>query len=93
MMGRFRKKPVVVLAAPVHEIREVVTQMPGALPLWLRKPTTDGTIVFLEGGGVSVLTREGRMSGQEADWIICGVAGEFYCCQPEIFAQTYEVAE
>lgn len=26
----------------------------------------------------------------EGDWIIKGVAGEFYACKPEIFALTYE---
>ena len=27
------------------------------------------------------------------DWIIKGVAGEFYPCKPDIFAATYEEAE
>ena len=27
------------------------------------------------------------------DWIIKGVAGEFYPCKPDIFEQTYEAVE
>ena len=33
---------------------------------------------------------EGTMQARIGDWIIKGVAGEFYPCKPEIFAQTYE---
>ena len=32
-------------------------------------------------------------SSTRDDWIIKGVAGEFYPCKPDIFAATYEVVE
>lgn len=35
-------------------------------------------------------TLEGDMHASYGDWIIQGVAGEFYPCKPDIFAQTYE---
>jgi len=35
-------------------------------------------------------TLEGDMLANEGDYIIKGVAGEFYACKPEIFALTYE---
>lgn len=35
-------------------------------------------------------TPEGVMTASEGDWIIKGVAGEFYPCKPDIFAATYE---
>lgn len=35
-------------------------------------------------------TLEGVMAASEGDWIIKGVAGEFYPCKPDIFAATYE---
>jgi hypothetical protein len=35
-------------------------------------------------------TLEGVMSARPGDWIIRGVAGEFYPCKPAIFAATYE---
>lgn len=39
---------------------------------------------------IEVHTPEGIMQGYEGDWIIKGVAGEFYPCKPDIFAATYE---
>jgi hypothetical protein len=33
------------------------------------------------------------MTAQPRDWIIRGVAGEFYPCKPDIFAATYEPAD
>ena len=49
------------------------------------KPREDGTgwISTLEGGHVVT----------PGDWIIRGVAGEFYPCKPDIFERTYEPAE
>lgn len=37
-----------------------------------------------------VLTLEGEMVARRGWWIIRGVQGEFYPCDPEIFEQTYE---
>ena len=34
--------------------------------------------------------KEGDHTATIGDWIIKGVAGEFYPCKPEIFAATYE---
>ncbi len=42
-----------------------------------------GWIETLEGGHIVC----------PGDWIITGVAGEFYPCKPDIFEATYEVAE
>jgi hypothetical protein len=36
---------------------------------------------------------EAKHVADPGDWIIKGVAGEFYPCKPEIFAATYEVVE
>lgn len=41
---------------------------------------------------VIITTLEGVMSAEVGSWIIKGVAGEFYPCQPDIFEQTYEPA-
>lgn len=35
-------------------------------------------------------TLEGQMMVNPGDWIIKGVAGEFYPCKPTIFEATYE---
>lgn len=50
---------------------------------------TDLLIVTLEG---KMLVRPANaISGFPGDWIIRGVAGEFYPCKPDIFERTYEL--
>lgn len=39
---------------------------------------------------LAIDTLEGTMMSNAADWIIRGVAGEFYPCKPDIFEATYE---
>ena len=39
---------------------------------------------------IAIRTLEGTMRADLDDWIIKGVAGEFYPCKPDIFAATYE---
>jgi hypothetical protein len=40
-----------------------------------------------------IVTLEGTMVASRNDWVIRGVAGEFYPCKPDIFAATYEPVE
>ena len=42
---------------------------------------------------ISIPTLEGVMTADEGDWIIRGVAGEFYPIKPDIFEATYAPAE
>ena len=39
---------------------------------------------------LTIPTLEGEHIARHGDWIIKGVAGEFYPCKPDIFAATYE---
>ena len=51
------------------------------------------TCYFTSHGAVKDLyidTLEGDMLAKVDDYIIKGIAGEFYACKPEIFALTYE---
>lgn len=41
---------------------------------------------------VIIETLEGTMKANPGDWIIKGVQGELYPCKPDIFEQTYELA-
>ena len=41
-------------------------------------------------GNLMIRTLEGDMRARVWDWIIRGVQGEFYACDPDIFAATYE---
>lgn len=37
-----------------------------------------------------IVTLEGWMQSRPGDWIIRGVRGELYPCDPDIFEETYE---
>lgn len=76
-MPFFRKKPVVIEAV----------QYTG--------PNFDEIEEFCGGdaefrdGELLVATLEGPLHATPGDWIIRGVAGEFYPCKPSIFEVTY----
>lgn len=40
---------------------------------------------------IEIKTFEGVMTASKGDWIIKGIAGEFYPCKPDIFEATYEM--
>lgn len=45
------------------------------------------------GAQMVIKTLEGQHIATIGDYIIQGVAGEYYPCKPDIFAKTYDIAE
>lgn len=91
-MKRYRKKPVVIEATQWDGSAE------GATPIinWILED--EGVARYRDYipnvvDDIAIDTLEGTMSAEEGDWIIKGVAGEFYPCKPAIFDRTYEPAE
>lgn len=88
MMGKYRKRPVVIEAeqfteASLTALREAVG---GAV--------YDAKDVQLTADGVPVInTLEGIMRVSVGDWIITGVRNERYPCKDEIFRATYDPVE
>lgn len=80
-MSFFRKKPVTI------EAREYRVDVPETIVLALA--AWCGGVISEEKGGMLIPTREGEMLASPGDWIIKGVAGEFYPCKPDIFEATY----
>ena len=80
---KFRKKPVVI---------DAVQFRTGEIPHELDEPIMAGIITHAEDGTLSIKTLEGTHTARSGDWIIQGIAGEYYPCKPEIFAATYEPA-
>ncbi|MCX4554110.1 hypothetical protein [Streptomyces sp. NBC_01500] len=81
-MAKYRKKPV--------EIESVQ---------WLGEANCEEVFKFLgikhledemSHDEIYIHTLEGIMTAQHGDWIIKGVQGEFYPCNPDIFLLTYE---
>lgn len=88
-MGRYRKKPVEIVAEPVAEVLEAAKSAWETLPDWLLDAYESGVLLFLA-DAVSIKTLEGTMRGERTDWIVRGVSGELYPVKPDIFAATYE---
>lgn len=87
MTARYRKRPVEIQAVQFTGTGDsctAVTEFFGgsnsANHRW-RSCTNDG-------GWITTL--EGDMEFRPGDWIIKGVADEFYPCKPDVFAITYE---
>ena len=81
---KFRKKPIVIEAVQLGDSKEdIAVALRFCGPLQMFSP---GPVRF------AVRTLEGQMEGNVGDWLIKGVAGEFYFCKPDIFEQTYEPA-
>ena len=84
-MKRFRKMPVVIEATRLtRENVAGVAEWCGGMIVGNEVSDPPVTLV--------IPTLEGPISGQMGDWIIRGVAGEFYPCKPDIFEATYEPA-
>lgn len=87
-MHKFRKKPVVIDA---YQLPLAGQPVPESFDDWcidvgfgwdkFESDRDDGMIIY---------TPEGDVRADPGDWIIKGVAGEFYPCKPDIFAATYE---
>ncbi len=83
---RFRKKPVVVEAIQWDGNISTVEKL-------IEGSTCESVEQGLFDPALVIITLEGKMRAEVGDWIIRGVKGELYPCKPDIFAQTYEVAE
>src|SRR5690606_26137918 len=97
---KFRKKPVVIEAVRwtgvnVEEALAFIADENGS---FAHLPSNGGDIDRSVGhipalGLLESPTLEGVMQATPGDWLIKGVAGEFYPCKPDIFEQTYEPVE
>lgn len=81
MINKYRKKPVIIEAViwtgnNIDEVKE------------LAKNAVEH-IIFVD-NNLYIETLEGNMNVSIGDYIIKGIAGEFYPCKPDIFKETYE---
>ncbi len=86
-MAKFRKKPVEI------EARQYLNDASSYEVLhWINEGQYEKGKRFAtwENGTLTVPTLEGEHIASIGDWIIKGVAGEFYPCKPDIFAATYD---
>jgi hypothetical protein len=79
MPKQYRKKPVVIEAmqVTVNNLEEL-------------EAFVGGDLGVAQEGQMVIATLEGAMKVSIGDYVIRGVAGEFYPCKPLIFETTYE---
>ena len=80
-MAQYRKKSVVIEAVLNQDNPSDVAEFLGY--------DRDSRDRFKDGVWL-IITLGGAITAQPGDWIIKGVAGEFYPCKPDIFDLTYE---
>ena len=79
---KYRKKPVVIEAMQFYGDSTELILVFG-----------QGKIRQVAQDCLAIGTLEGTMYARLGDYIIKGVAGEFYPCKPDIFIATYEPAD
>ena len=78
-MAKYKKRPVIIEAKELtynRERQESIAEWCGG------KCGPDGSVI--------INTLEGKMRAVTGDYVIKGVAGEFYPCKPDIFHKTYK---
>lgn len=84
MMAKFKRKPIVYEAV----------QWTGENIEEISKFANSAQVSRMVGVSELVIeTLGGNMIAEAGDWIIKGVKGEFYPCKPDVFQESYELAE
>lgn len=82
----YRKKPVEIEAIQFEDTPEVLSELSDFInnqDLRVDYKDPENPVIKIE-------TLEGVMKASVGDYIIKGVNGEFYPCNPDIFNKTYE---
>ena len=87
-MPIFRKKPVEI------EARKLTFETAGEIIAWLAehgvKATSWSKPSMRTVSGLLIPTLESPHEASWGDYVIKGIAGEFYLCKPDIFVNSYE---
>lgn len=97
-MSKYRKKPVEIEAIQwtgknQREMFDFLTNGEKKDEYMTSSEKTFRIDHFAVKGGLIIKTLEGEHLANIGDYIIRGVAGEFYPCKPDIFARTYDTVE
>lgn len=92
---KYRKKPIVIEARqlPVGGMDENISEQADLVAWLIEGGLVSGKTLIINMDGWIIRTLEGDHLARWGDFIIKGVAGEFYPCKPDIFEQTYERIE
>lgn len=90
---RYRKKPVVIEAVRFDGSWTSAKPILGWIESTKLIETPSPSWSDVYGGNILIYTLEGIMTASPGDWIIKGVANEFYPCKDSVFQQSYEVVD
>ena len=92
---KYRKKPVVIEAIQWNgrNLKEIKDFVGESLEYEIYDAAWRADAGVSPQTYMTIKTLEGKMQVSKGDYIIKGVQGEFYPCKPDIFEQTYEIAE
>lgn len=82
---KFRKKPIEIEAVRWDGTAHALVEIAKLCGTQMHKMVMNADHTWFE-----IDTLEGKMRASLGDWIIKGIAGEFYPCKPDIFEATYE---
>ncbi|MDD4456318.1 MAG: hypothetical protein PHC98_01895 [Syntrophotalea acetylenica] len=83
-MPFFKKKPIIIEAEQWNG-----SSLNDAKILYKKLGAVINPVIN-QNGSLIIPTLEGEHEARKGDWIIRGVASEFYPCKPDIFDATYE---
>lgn len=94
-MPKYRKKPVVIEAIRFTNFnrKEIETFVGKKLLHQVESDTAYEAGVAAPISSLTIPTLEGDMKAVSGDWVIKGIAGEFYPCKNDIFLGSYEPIE
>lgn len=89
IISKFQKKPAVIEAIKFDGKNgfDINKWSDGKV---VESPVLEPTPDNPTGHYLQIKTLEGTMTAIVNDWIIKGIAGEFYPCKPQIFFDSYE---
>lgn len=90
---KFRKKPITIEAMQVRDDIRTHSDICEWASQGIPEDAVIPVVMSRFDSHPIIHTLEGTMYADIGDWIIKGIAGEFYPCKPDIFEATYEAAK
>lgn len=82
-MPKYLKRPLIIEAHKLTKFSHMeICRWMNSICSWTEEPLI-----------LTIPTLEGEMKATEGDYIIKGIAGEFYSCKSEIFEASYDLVE
>lgn len=89
-LQRFQKRPLVIQAVQWDETIGTFVELEAAGLRWSRHTGHASQPDYR--GNLRIITLEGPVNVQKGDWIIRGIAGEWYPCADSLFRDSFDLA-